>query len=197
MLFFPSILEVIRSILFVFSFSWNCLFINLIINFSSGCGGQMTGDGGNFTSPNYPESYSKNSECVWTIVVPLQDTIELTFHEFHLENSGSCNYDFVEVRQGSTRFSEIIGKFCASTIISPFNSTGDSLFIRLVTDGTVNEKGFRATWRRISHYIPANQTAQSSTTTKATPSIAPPESKQYFLLFSRFLIFTELEINCR
>lgn len=141
----------------------------------TGCGGQMTGDGGNFTSPNYPESYSKNSECVWTIVVPLQDTIELTFHEFHLENSGSCNYDFVEVRQGSTRFSEIIGKFCASTIISPFNSTGDSLFIRLVTDGTVNEKGFRATWRRISHYIPANQTAQSSTTTKATPSITPPE----------------------
>ena len=145
----------------------------------------MTGDGGNFTSPNYPASYSKNSECMWTIVVPPLDTIELTFHEFHLENSGSCNYDFVEVRQGSTRFSQIIGKFCSSTIISPFNSTGNSLFIRLVTDGTVNEKGFRATWRRIPHYISTTPTARPSTTTKATPSNTPPESKQCCQLLSK------------
>lgn len=151
----------------------------------------MTGHSGNFTSPNYPKSYSKDSECMWTIVVAPQDTIELRFHEFHLENSGSCNYDFVEIRQGRTPVSPLIGKYCASTIISPFTSTGNSLFIRLVTDGTVNEKGFRATWRRISLYIPTTPTTQPATTTQAT--IAPPESKQrFFLLFCFFVVVSDI-----
>ena len=135
----------------------------------SGCGSQMTGEGGFFTSPNYPEPYPVNLQCVWTIVTAPGDTIELKFQEFHLENSGSCGYDFVEIRDGSSLLSPLIGKFCSSKIIGPINSVGNSLFIRLTSDGTVSEKGFRASWRRISHSIsstPASTT--QATTTRAT-----------------------------
>ena len=124
----------------------------------------MTGDGKNFTSPNYPKSYPVDSECIWTIGTAPGDTIELRFHDFHLENTGTCRFDFVEIRQGSTRNSPLIGKFCASTIISPINSIGNSLFIRLVSDGTVSEKGFRATWRRISHTTLTTPAMRVSTT---------------------------------
>lgn len=128
----------------------------------------MTGDGQEFTSPNYPKSYPVNSECIWTIVTTPGDTIELIFHDFHVENNGACRFDFVEIRQGSTGLSPLIGKFCASTIFSPINSTGNSLFIRLVSDGTVSEKGFRATWRRISHYTPTTPTTPAFTTRATT-----------------------------
>lgn len=136
----------------------------------------MTGDGQNFTSPNYPKSYPVNSECMWTIVTAPGDTIELIFHDFHLENNGVCRYDFVEIRQGGTRHSPLIGKFCASTIISPINSTGNSLFIRLVSDGTVSEKGFQATWRRISHNTPTIPTTRAPST--RAPTTQPAKGKQ-------------------
>lgn len=141
----------------------------------------MTGDGENFTSPNYPKSYPVDSECIWTIVTTPEDTIELKFHDFHLENTGACRFDFVEIRQGGTRYSPLIGKFCASTIISPINSTGNSLFIRLVSDGTVSEKGFRATWRRISHKTPTTPTIRVST----TPTLAKGKQRcSYVVLFN-------------
>ena len=142
----------------------------------------MTGDGEVFTSPEYPKSYPINSECMWTIGTAPGDTIELKFHEFHLENSGTCRYDFVEIRQGATGHSPLIGKFCASTIISPIKSTGNSLFIRLVSDGTVSEKGFRATWRRISHNTPRTPTTRAPTTrvpTTQAPTTPSVKGKKF------------------
>lgn len=133
----------------------------------SGCGGQMNGEDGVFTSPNYPKSYPINVQCVWTIVTVPGDTIELKFNDFHLENSGTtCGYDFVDIRDGSSLDSPLIGKFCSSKIIGRISSTGNSLFIRLKSDGTVSEKGFRASWRSVSH--------STSSTLASTPSTQPP-----------------------
>ena len=140
----------------------------------------MTGESGFFTTPNYPKSYPSNMECEWTIVTSRGYTIELKFEEFNLENSGACLYDFVDVRDGSSEFSSLINRFCASSIIAPIRSSDNSLFIKFKSDSNVSETGFRASWRRVpfdtstiqasTTQIPSTRAASSTqaTTTEAT-----------------------------
>ena len=99
----------------------------------------MTGESGFFTTPNYPKSYPSNMECEWTIVTSHGYTIELKFEEFNLENSGACLYDFVDVRDGSSEFSSLINRFCASSIIAPIRSSNNSLFIKFKSDSNVSQ----------------------------------------------------------
>ena len=63
-----------------------------------GCGGTLTGTEGTVTSPNYPDSYNHNEDCVWIITVPDSDNVVLQFNHFGLEGGTSCQYDFVEVK---------------------------------------------------------------------------------------------------
>lgn len=145
----------------------------------------MTGESGFFTTPNYPKSYPSNMECEWTIVTSHGYTIELKFEEFNLENSGACLYDFVDVRDGSSEFSSLINRFCASIIIAPIRSSNNSLFIKFKSDSNVSETGFRASWRRVpfdTSTIQASTTlllspTQATTTLKITPTPTPINGK--------------------
>lgn len=165
----------------------------------------MTGEGGFFTTPNYPKPYPVSIQCQWTIATVPGDTIELKFEEFHLENSGSCAYDFVDIRDGNSIHSPLIGKFCSSKIIGPINSTGNFLFIRLSSDGTVSEKGFKASWRRVSHTTPTAQasttpmpstpasttleTTTRASTTTLSPTTPPANGKSYsFVVFDTSIL---------
>ena len=53
----------------------------------------LTGDGGTFTSPNFPEDYGSNSNCSWLIITGSGTVIQLRFESFLLESNG----DFVQV----------------------------------------------------------------------------------------------------
>lgn len=149
----------------------------------------MTGESGFFTTPNYPKSYPSNMECEWTIVTSHGYTIELKFEEFNLENSGACLYDFVDVRDGSSEFSSLINRFCASSIIAPIRSSNNSLFIKFKSDSNVSETGFRASWRRVpfdTSTIQASTTlllspTQATTTLKITPTPTPINGKSYLI----------------
>lgn len=49
-------------------------------------------------SPNFPNHYDANAECVWVVIVPEGQRITLNFTDFTLEsNTVSCNFDFVQV----------------------------------------------------------------------------------------------------
>ena len=130
----------------------------------------MKGEGGFFTTPNYPSPYPTNTTCVWTIVTAPGDTIELKFEEFHLENSGDCLFDYVDIRDGRSLISPLIGRFCSSQIIAPINSPGNSLLVRFKSDSNVSEKGFRASWRRVSHGISTTRVSNTPVPSTGTPS---------------------------
>ena len=54
------------------------------------CGGYIElGDNdppGYITSPNYPQNYPKNSDCVWVIAVPNGEAVRVDFEEdFYIE----------------------------------------------------------------------------------------------------------------
>ena len=54
---------------------------------------------GTVTSPNYPEHYLNNLNCVWTVTVP-SGYVSVEFLNFELESHPNCSdYDFVEIRQ--------------------------------------------------------------------------------------------------
>jgi CUB domain len=57
------------------------------------CSFTLTGDGGTFTSPNFPENYGSNSNCSWLIITAGGTAIALRFDSFLTEP----NSDVVQV----------------------------------------------------------------------------------------------------
>ncbi|XP_057693859.1 inactive serine protease PAMR1 isoform X2 [Corythoichthys intestinalis] len=96
------------------------------------------------------ESYPNNARCDWTIQVDNPFTIELRFMMLSLEVHHSCRYDFVEVRDGDSINSRVIGRFCGNNRPAPIKSSGNSLHIHFESDGYKNFDGFFATFQEIS-----------------------------------------------
>lgn len=61
------------------------------------CGGKLTGSGGEIMSPNYPGIYPNHSVCVWTIQGATGFPIRISFADFDMEDSNSCQQDALEV----------------------------------------------------------------------------------------------------
>lgn len=67
-----------------------------------------------------------------------------------LEFHHSCRYDFVEVRDGDSINSRVIGRLCGSNRPALIQSSGNSLHILFVSDGFKNFDGFFATFQESS-----------------------------------------------
>ncbi|XP_072291385.1 inactive serine protease PAMR1-like isoform X2 [Eucyclogobius newberryi] len=96
------------------------------------------------------ESYPNNARCEWTIQVDRPFTVELRFMMVSVESHHSCHYDYIEVRDGDSVRSRVIGRFCGSSRPPPIHSTGNSLHILFVSDGYKNFDGFFATFQETS-----------------------------------------------
>lgn len=64
---------------------------------ATGCGGTLTGPTGAIISPNYPEPYTENTDCLWKIFINVGSLIQLVFTDFDLEHHAYCKLDYVEV----------------------------------------------------------------------------------------------------
>ncbi|CAG5136892.1 unnamed protein product, partial [Candidula unifasciata] len=60
------------------------------------CGGDLTEPTGGIVSPNYPQPYSHNAQCFWSITVSQGSAITLFFVDFDIEDSTGCLYDYLE-----------------------------------------------------------------------------------------------------
>lgn len=67
-----------------------------------------------------------------------------------LESHHSCHYDYVEVRNGDSINSPVIGRFCGNSRPPPIHSSGSSLHVTFVSDGYKNFDGFFATFQEVS-----------------------------------------------
>ncbi|XP_065344562.1 cubilin [Cloeon dipterum] len=111
------------------------------------CGGSYFTAAGTLTSPNYPRKYASNLDCIYIIQVADGQQISLNFTVFDLENSTDCSFDFIEIRNGQSNTSPLVGTFCGNNRPPPIiPSHSNSLWIRFHTDGTLQFKGFRALW---------------------------------------------------
>uniref|UniRef100_A0A182QG59 Metalloendopeptidase n=1 Tax=Anopheles farauti TaxID=69004 RepID=A0A182QG59_9DIPT len=118
-------------------------------NYEAICGGDMNLEsGGRLESPNYPVDYLPNKECIWRITVPKDYQVALKFQSFEVENHDNCIYDYVEVRDGGAADSRLIGVFCGYKIPPDMKSTSNKLFVKFVSDGSVQKAGFSATFMK-------------------------------------------------
>lgn len=83
--------------------------------------------------------------CIWCSIYNI--------FTFITNSGGSCEGAFVEVRDGGTIYSPLLGRFCGDTLPSTQHGTGDALFIRYFNDITDVHTGFKAE-ASIGWYLP-------------------------------------------
>lgn len=77
---------------------------------------KLEGETGRFSSPELPgyKGYPNNTYCSWVIYTVFNGRINVTFHDFDLEESKTCKpYDYVRVTDkcnGSSTWSENLGR---------------------------------------------------------------------------------------
>uniref|UniRef100_A0A8C1I3S8 Neuropilin (NRP) and tolloid (TLL)-like 1, like n=1 Tax=Cyprinus carpio carpio TaxID=630221 RepID=A0A8C1I3S8_CYPCA len=104
-------------------------------------------EGGLFTSPNYPNKYPPERECIYIIEAPPRQCIDLFFDEkYSIEPSWECKFDHIEVRDGPFGFSPIIGRYCGQQNPPYIRSSGRYLWIKFVADGELEAMGFSASY---------------------------------------------------
>ncbi|CBY40558.1 unnamed protein product, partial [Oikopleura dioica] len=117
----------------------------------SGCGGELTGNSGSFSSPsaNPGENYENGLNCNWRITASENKIIQLEFSDFALENhsSGGGCYDFVEVIDGQLLTDHVIYRQCGNqTNIGIIRSSSEFMIVRFKTDLSINAPGFNASY---------------------------------------------------
>ncbi|XP_056146256.1 bone morphogenetic protein 1-like [Lampris incognitus] len=108
------------------------------------CGGEVKRDNAQIQSPNYPDDYQPNKICVWKITVAQDFHVGLSFQSFEIERHDSCAYDYLEVRDGSSEVSPLLGHFCGSDKPDDIKSSSNQLWLKFVSDGSINKAGFAA-----------------------------------------------------
>ncbi|EMP35643.1 Neuropilin and tolloid-like protein 1 [Chelonia mydas] len=110
-------------------------------------------EGGIFTSPNYPNKYPPDRECIYIIEAAPRQCIELHFDEkYSVEPSWECKFDHIEVRDGPFGFSPIIGRFCGQQNPPMIKSSGRFLWIKFFADGELESMGFSARYNFTPEY---------------------------------------------
>ena len=59
-------------------------------------GGDISGTSGQIASPNYPRQYPHNTDYAWTITVPMDMRVRITFVTMDME-ALDCRFDYVRV----------------------------------------------------------------------------------------------------
>ncbi|XP_041477129.1 extracellular serine proteinase-like [Lytechinus variegatus] len=108
-----------------------------------GCGDIISSPVALLTSPNYPDNYGNHADCSFTIHAPVGQTITLSFDDIDIEEHVSCSSDAVEVHDGDMH-GPYLEKVCGNTIPSPITSTKNSMYVRFISDESVNRRGFKA-----------------------------------------------------
>lgn len=104
-------------------------------------------------SPRFPHNYPSGIKCFRTISADYGYFVRVDFRDyFNIEppsNEGNCDYDYLEIRDGDQGYSTLIDKYCGSNFPPIITSSGRSLWLRFVSDGTIEYNGFKAVYNFI------------------------------------------------
>lgn len=96
-------------------------------------------------SPNFPNSYEPDLDCSWVITANRGEQIQLNITDFVLENN-KCQYDYLEIRNGKTFNSPIIGTYCGMEIPRQIISHTNNLYLHFKSDSSRSYSGFQIFW---------------------------------------------------
>ncbi|OXB80742.1 UNVERIFIED_CONTAM: hypothetical protein H355_013535 [Colinus virginianus] len=102
---------------------------------------------GTVLSPDYPEGYGNNLNCIWTIISDPGSRIHLSFNDFDLESQ----FDFLAVKDGDSPDSPIIGTFTGAEVPSHLTSNSHILRLEFQADHSMSGRGFNITYNTFGH----------------------------------------------
>uniref|UniRef100_A0A4W6DPK5 CUB and Sushi multiple domains 3 n=1 Tax=Lates calcarifer TaxID=8187 RepID=A0A4W6DPK5_LATCA len=111
------------------------------------CMSNFTAPSGTVLSPDYPEGYGNNMNCVWLIQSDPGSRIHLAFNDFDLE----APYDSLTVKDGETNDAVVIGRFSGAESPSHLTSNTNTLRLEFQADHSMSGRGFNITYSTFGH----------------------------------------------
>lgn len=111
------------------------------------CHYHMQSGGDVIETPNFPHKYDALARCKWTLEGPQGSNIVLQFQEFDTEKT----FDTVQILVGgrteekAVSLATVSGKMDLAS--KPFVTASNFMIVKFTTDGSIERKGFRATWK--------------------------------------------------
>ncbi|MEQ2190204.1 CUB and sushi domain-containing protein 3, partial [Goodea atripinnis] len=97
---------------------------------------------GTVLSPDYPEGYGNNLNCVWLIISEPGSRIHLAFNDFDLEPP----YDFLTIKDGDQSETTMLGRFSGAEVPSHLTSNSNILQLEFQADHSMSGRGFNITY---------------------------------------------------
>ncbi|KAM8966399.1 CUB and sushi domain-containing protein 3 [Pelodytes ibericus] len=111
------------------------------------CLSNFTAPMGTVLSPDYPEGYGNNLNCIWTIISDPGSRIHLSFNDFDLETQ----FDFLAIKDGDSLDSPILGTFTGAEVPSHLTSNNHILRLEFQADHSMSGRGFNITYSTFGH----------------------------------------------
>ncbi|CAH2222352.1 Hypothetical predicted protein [Pelobates cultripes] len=109
------------------------------------CGGHLTAPSGMILSPGWPGFYKDSLNCVWVLEAQPGYPIKITFDRFKTE----VNYDTLEVRDGRSYSSPLIGVYDGTQVPQFLISTSNFLYLLFTTDKSHSDVGFQIRYETV------------------------------------------------
>lgn len=117
------------------------------------CDRNLFTDSGKIRSPGFPRRYLPNLNCTFIIHVDNGLQIRLVSTKFQLEPIGELNgkcFDYLEIRNGRRSDSPLIGNFCGEDKLPEIVSHSNYLFLRFISDASMQNVGFELRYETVS-----------------------------------------------
>lgn len=170
----------------------------------SDCGGVFVASNGVIKTPSYPtKNYDFNKTCEWKIQTDAAYRLTFQLTDFDLESSTNCTRDALEIYDPI--FNEMLWRGCGSQMpnVTRFTSKRNELVVRLISDATINAKGFIGNFSiTCGSRIVTNDTGEIIYRPTGDPNdcywtiIADDPSRHVTLTFTYSRIFYDTEMEC-
>ena len=94
------------------------------------CGGTYSNSSGILTSPSYPNTYQVLTDCVFLISQPSGTYVNISFIAMDIGCQGTPP-DFIEVRDGKSENSPLMGNFCGNGTGIPLTMVNTQNHLRI------------------------------------------------------------------
>ncbi|XP_029427966.1 CUB and sushi domain-containing protein 2 isoform X2 [Rhinatrema bivittatum] len=123
----------------------NVVWSSAVLRCEAPCGGHLTSPSGMILSPGWPGFYKDSLHCVWVLEAQPGYPIKITFDRFKSE----VNYDTLEVRDGRSYSSPLIGVYDGTQVPQFLISTSNFLYLLFSTDKSHSDIGFQIRYETV------------------------------------------------